>query len=255
MNSGKTNTLKILTPDGVAFSFELASPVARFLAWSVDLASIMAITSALNIVLGLVVTISPDLGSAVAMASAFLVQTGYSMALEWFWRGQTLGKRLLSLRVMDAEGLRLHGSQIVIRNLVRFIDFLPAFYMVGGASCLLSSKAQRLGDLAANTIVVRSRKVKQPDLEQLLAGKYNSLKECSHLAARLRQQVSPQEAALALEALMRRDELDPQSRVTLFEEMAEHFKALVTFPQTATDGITAEQYVRNVVDVLYTKTK
>jgi hypothetical protein len=46
--------------------------------------------------------------------------------MEWRWRGQTIGKRVLRLRVVDAQGLRLHFTQVVLRNLLRFVDMLPA---------------------------------------------------------------------------------------------------------------------------------
>jgi hypothetical protein len=82
--------------------------------------------------------------------------------------------------------------------LLRVVDLLPACYLVGGVACLLSRRAQRLGDLAANTIVVRSRQPPAPDLDQLLAGKFNSLRDYPHLAARLVQRVTPPEAYLAL---------------------------------------------------------
>ena len=128
---------------------------------------------------------------------------------------------------------------------------LPAFYFVGGVSCWFSTRCQRLGDIAANTIVVRTPKVSEPDLDQLLTGKFNSLRQHPHLAARLRQRVSPGEAATALQALMRRDEFEPAARVALFGQLAEHFHGKVAFPHEAIDGLADEQYIRNVVDVLY----
>src|SRR6185369_9650732 len=91
----------------------------------------------------------------------------------------------------------------------------------------------------------------QPDLDQLLAGKYNSLRQYPHLTARLRQRVSPGEAAVALQALLRRDEFEPVARIELFAELAAHFRAKVDFPAEALDGITDEQYIRNVADVIY----
>ena len=110
---------------------------------------------------------------------------------------------------------------------------------------------QRLGDIAANTIVLRAPRLTEPDLDQLLAGKFNSLRQFPHLAARLRQNVSPTEAGVALQALLRRDELDPHARVELFDELAAHFRAKVLFPAEAMDGVPDEQYLRNVVDVIY----
>jgi hypothetical protein len=122
---------------------------------------------------------------------------------------------------------------------------------VGGLACWLNRNGQRLGDLAANTIVIRSPRIAEPDLDQLLAGKFNSLRQYPHLAARLRQRVLPGEAAVALQALLRRDEFEPAARVELFGELATHFRSKVEFPADATDGVADEQYLRNVVDVIY----
>jgi uncharacterized RDD family membrane protein YckC len=251
MRQSKANTLTIRTPEGVVFSLQLAGPFTRFLGWAIDLACISAISSILNILLKMVGMISYDIAMAIGILSYFVVSTGYGIVTEWYWQGQTLGKRLLKLRVMDEQGLHLQFSQVVIRNLLRFLDSLPLFYMVGGMACLISQKAQRLGDFAANTVVVWNPSVSKPDLNQLLEGKYNSFREYPHIEARLRQRVSPQEAGIALQAIMRRDELDPLARVELFHDITVHFKTVVAFPQEAIDGISDEQYVRNVVDALY----
>jgi uncharacterized RDD family membrane protein YckC len=251
MKHSRPGTLAIRTPEGITFSLALAGPVTRFLAWAVDVGVILGILMAVGTVVRLLGLISFDLAGALNALVAFVVQIGYRIATEWFWRGQTVGKRLLRLRVVDAAGLRLHPSQIVIRNLLRAVDFLPACYIVGGIACLLSHRAQRLGDLAANTIVIREPVLKQPDLDQMLAGKFNSLREHPHLAARLRQRVSPGEASVALQALLRRDELDPAERIELFGELAAHFHSKVEFPPESVEGMADEQFVRNVVDVIY----
>ncbi len=192
-----------------------------------------------------------DNSSPPAKAGFFIVSIGYGILTEWYWRGQTLGKRLLRLRVLDAHGLRLQFSQVVIRNLLRFIDSLPALYLVGGVICLFNRRAQRLGDFAANTVVVWNPPIAEPDLNQLLKGKYNSFREYPHLEARLRQHVSPFEAQIAVQSMLRRDELEPQARIALFRELSAYFQTLVTFPPEATDGISDEQYVRNVIETLF----
>jgi uncharacterized RDD family membrane protein YckC len=247
----RTNTLLIKTPEGVVFSQTLAGPVTRFLAWMFDLLCILGLLLALQILTTFLFVVSPELAMALSILFAFVVNVGYGMTLEWFWRGQTLGKRLLRLRVVDAAGLRLQFSQVAIRNLLRVIDMLPGMYLVGGVAALFSQKAQRLGDLAANTVVIRIPKISEPDLQQLGANKFNSLRAHPHLCARLRQRVTPAEASTALQAIVRRDEFEAAARVTLFGELAEHFKAKVQFPSDAVDGIADEQYIRNVVDVLY----
>jgi uncharacterized RDD family membrane protein YckC len=251
MKTTKTNTLRIQTPEGIIFSLQLAGPIPRFMACTIDAAGIWVIAYVINVLLGVLGIISRDLAAAATVLAYFLVSIGYGIITEWYWQGQTIGKRLLRLRVMDVQGLRLRFSQVVIRNLLRFVDRLPAFYMVGGLACLISARAQRLGDYAANTIVVWNPRISEPDLNQLLEGKYNSFHDYPHLEARIRQRVSPAEAGIALQAVLRRDDLDPQARIELFRGIALHFSKIVLFPQEATDDISDEQYVRNVVDVLF----
>ena len=244
-------TLSIRMPEGIVFSQRLAGPVTRFSAWLIDWACITTTVTLGNIALSPIALVDPDIWRAMTILGYFGLTIGYGIVTEWFWRGQTIGKRLLRLRVIDANGLKLQFSQVVIRNLLRAIDMLPMLYLVGGTAAVLTKRAQRLGDLAANTVVVRHPKTEQPDLDRLLPDKYNSLREYPHLEARLRQEVSAPEAALAVRALMRRDMLDPQARVELFRDIANHFRAKAQFPPEATEGVADEQYVRNIVDVLY----
>jgi uncharacterized RDD family membrane protein YckC len=247
----RTAELQIRTPEGIVFSQFLAGPVTRCIAWVIDFFCV----AALLILLGQVTSFLGVLGSNIATAfytlGYFVISIGYGITCEWAWRGQTVGKKLFRLRVIDAEGMRLQFNQIVTRNLLRFVDALPAGYFIGGLSCMLTRHCQRLGDIAANTVVVRYPRVMEPDVEQLLTGKFNSLRAYPHLAARMRQRVAPGEAAVALQALLRRDQFEPVERIELFSELATHFLAKVQFPSEATDGITDEQFLRNVVDVIY----
>ena len=153
--------------------------------------------------------------------------------------------------MIDAGGLRLDTRQVIIRNLLRAVDILPWFYLVGGVACLTTRRAQRLGDLAADTVVVRAERPAAPDLAQLASGKYNTLRDHPVLAARLRQRIPAAEAGLALQALLRRESLDPRPRGELFARLAERFRAAVPLPPELEEGVTDEQHVRNVVDVLF----
>src|SRR3990167_10164827 len=124
MHEEKTNTLLIKTPEGIIFSMLLAGPLTRFLAWGIDLACIFVVSSILGILLGIFGLISLDFSRALTVLAYFFISISYSIVTEWYWRGQTIGKRLLRLRVMDVQGLRLQFSQIMIRNLMRFVDSL-----------------------------------------------------------------------------------------------------------------------------------
>ena len=247
----KTSTLVIRTPEGIVFSQLLAGPVTRFLAWFIDLLVVVVTLIVLEMCFALAGIVAGGFAFALGIITWFVVWIGYGILFEWGWRGQTLGKKLFRLRVVDAEGMRLQFNQIVVRNLLRFVDALPLVYFVGGVACWLSPKCQRLGDLAANTVVIRSPRVHEPDLDQLFAGKFNSLRQFPHLVARLRQNASPVEAGIALQTILRRDEFEPVARVEIFNDLAAHFRAKVEFPSEATDGVADEQYLRNVVDVLY----
>lgn len=247
------NELRIKTPEGVLFSFPLASPIARFLAWTVDAGAIIVLSLAVSTCVNVLGAVNADFARALNILLYFAISIGYGIVTEWYWRGQTVGKRMLRLRVVDEQGLRLSFSQIVIRNLLRAVDLLPGLYLFGGVACLLSPRAQRLGDFAANTVVVRMPNIPEPDLDQLASGKFNSLRQYPHLEARLRQRISPGEARVLLNALIRRDDFEAAARVELFAELAEHCRARVHFPPEATDAIADEQYVRNVVDILFRK--
>lgn len=251
MSEGKTNRLILQTPEGITFSLLLAGPFTRFSAWIIDLFVISAILSGAGTLVYFLKIISSDLAEAALILAYFIVNIGYGILCEWGWRGQTVGKRLLALRVVDEQGLKLHFSQILLRNIFRGVDLLPAFYMVGGISCLFSRKAQRLGDILACTIVIRQPKVQEPDFQQLMAGKFNSFRKYPNLCARLRQHVSPQEAAIALQGLLRRDSLEDEARVKLFGLISGHLKGIVKFPEEAVEGLSDEQYLRNATDVLY----
>ncbi|WP_054699521.1 RDD family protein, partial [Desulfosarcina cetonica] len=205
-----------------------------------------------GVFLTLLGVLSPDFSHAALILFFFILNMGYAMALEWFWHGQTVGKRLLGLRVMDLQGLELRFGQIAIRNLLRAVDSLPLCYLVGGVAALISRHSQRLGDIAANTVVIRETKaILQIPEDFLDPMRYNSLRAYPHLVARLRQHTVPGEAALAMQALMRRDELDADARVALFKDIAGHLQTKTAFPPEALENISDEQFVRNAVDVLF----
>jgi uncharacterized RDD family membrane protein YckC len=251
MKNGRFTSLTIETPEGVEFSFELASPVARSLAWMVDAAAIGVLTKVASMLCEALGHLNKDWATAISVILYFVISVGYGIVLEWRWHGQTLGKRVTGLRVVDALGLRLQLSQVVLRNVLRVVDMLPALYLLGGIASFSSRKCQRLGDMAAGTIVSRERSTCAPDLDQIAPAKYNSLSAWPHLAARLRSVVSPQLVSIAVQAVSRRDRFEPLARIELFQELAAYFQSLVQFPDSAQEGLTDEQYVRSVLRVIY----
>ena len=261
---GKTTALKVRTAEGVSFKVPIASPFSRCLALAIDIAVIIGLTILATTVINILQTIAEtvpqigriliDFGTGAAIILQFVIATFYGIITEWLWSGQTLGKRIFRLRVIDERGLSLSFKQILIRNIFRLLDMLPStFYLIGGTSCLLTPKCQRTGDLAAGTLVIRESEVSAPSYNELLEKEENSFSTMPHLEARLRHRTSPDEARIALDAITRRNELQPESRLLLFSQLAKHFREISEFPDEITVGLSDEQYIRNVVDTIFRK--
>lgn len=96
-----------------------------------------------------------DAALVALVIASFLLFWGYFVACELLMQGQSPGKRLLGLRVVGRDGAAVDPVSSMIRNLLRCADFLPGMYGVGVIAMLVSARSQRVGDLAAGTVVVR----------------------------------------------------------------------------------------------------
>jgi len=138
------------TPEGVELEFSPAGPAPRALAWMADAGirtvAYLGLASALG---GL-----GRVGEGVLLVSVFLLEWFYPVAFEVLGHGQTPGKRLLGLRVQRADGAPVGWSRSSARSLLAFADFLPFGFAAGLVAMLLGRRFQRLGDLAADTLVV-----------------------------------------------------------------------------------------------------
>jgi uncharacterized RDD family membrane protein YckC len=251
MSRTPADSLRIMTPEGVVFSYRLASPVARGLAWTVDALAIGAASYTLSQLSQLAGFLSADFANFLGAVLYFVISTGYGIVLEWRWQGQTLGKRLFGLRVIDMHGLRLQFQQIALRNLLRPIDGLPVFYLVAAVAAMATRNSQRLGDLAGGTVVIYEQNPSMPDLEPIAPAKYNSLLAYPHLAGRLRSLVQPEAVFFALRAVTARDRFQASARIELFAELADYFRSLVRFPEEALEGLSDEQFVRSVLRTVF----
>lgn len=149
--------VEIITPENIAFRYRVAGPFRRLPAYLIDLVIRVVVWTGGSVVatiafasLGL-----PGLGVAVLFFLWFLLEWLYGGLFEAFWNGQTPGKRILNLRVLTIEGQPVSGWQAVLRNVLRAADMLPLFtYLVGLVAMAMNQRFQRLGDLAAGTMVV-----------------------------------------------------------------------------------------------------
>ena len=255
MSSKLHSKLTIQTPEGIRFSYFLASPVSRFLAWFIDLMVIITLVIFLRKVLFLLSVISFDLFQAAGILAYFIISIGYGIIMEWLRQGQTIGKKVLRLQVIDGTGLQLQFTQVFIRNLFRPVDSFPLLYCFGGIVCLFNKKCRRLGDIAAGTVVIRFPRISQPHIIDAVGDKFNSFRKSAHICAILQQRVPHELAFVALQSLLRRNQFDSDARVVLFDDIARSLKSYAVFPEYDQIGLSSEQYVRNCVDILYNNKK
>jgi len=143
----------------VTLDLPLASVGTRAMAHLIDLAVLFLIQvlvlAAFTLSLSSLSDAVHDIAVAAVVVASFLLFWGYFVACELLMQGQTPGKRVMGLRVVGRDGAAVDPVASMIRNLLRYADFLPGFYGVGVVAMLASARSQRVGDLAAGTVVVR----------------------------------------------------------------------------------------------------
>ena len=160
------DALEIATSERVRVELPIAGLGSRVMAWLVD----VSVLGAVGLVAYFVVTFAiPDPVNAVLGLSAlvrtlgalgtFFALWGYWTVFEIAWHGQSLGKRLVRIRVVRLDGSPVSPLASAARNLLRVVDFLPVCYPVGLVSMLVDGKHRRLGDLVAGTVLVRDEAV------------------------------------------------------------------------------------------------
>lgn len=206
------------TPEGVDVELVLAGLGSRFSAALLD----WLVRTPVLLAIPLVAMWSELDGFATAIAAiaSFLLVFGYDVAFEVLGGGRTLGKRWSGIRVVDRNGGPVSFVTSVVRNLLRVIDLLPGFYLVGSIALFVSRKNQRLGDLAAGTLVIRDRRSAlpaawAPEAPIALADAYDVAL------------VTPEEIATVRRFLERRSELLPDARRRLAADLAARLRPKV----------------------------
>ncbi|UOG90933.1 MAG: RDD family protein [Candidatus Thiothrix sulfatifontis] len=152
-------TYTVNTPEGIALQLSPAGPAPRLLAWLVDLLLRGLVSALLFIGLALL----GEMGIGIALILTFLLEWFYPVYFELRHQGQTPGKKMLDIYVAHADASPITFSASLVRNLLRVVDFLPLLYGFGLASMLLNQRFQRLGDLAANTVVLHKIRADTPN--------------------------------------------------------------------------------------------
>ena len=219
--------LIIDTPEQIALEYPLASAGSRFLALGLDTLLQLAGFALLGLIAMLVAAADAGTGRpfgpwalAVLLLAAFALYYGYFAVFEALWAGQTPGKRVVGIRVIGVSGRPLSPFEAILRSLVRIVDQMPGFYAVGVLSIFFTSRNQRLGDLAAGTVVVHETLVERPHVPQPAEARTR------HAAARL----TPAELALVERFLQRRQGLDSLVRLATARQILARFRDRLELP-------------------------
>ena len=230
--------LSIDTPEQIALEFPLAGVGSRFLAIAFD----SLLQGAGFAVLGTLALLIRGIwggqvsglgmwGLAILLLLAFAIYSGYFAAFEAIWTGQTPGKRLVGLRVIDVSGRPLSVYAAIIRNLLRIVDQLPGGYALGILSILVTRRQQRIGDLAAGTVVVHERLGARLVTAQAAQG---SVRLGAH-------RLSIDEIAVVEGFLRRRDDLEEWTRRRTAQTIAARMKQTLQVASSEDDERVLEQ--------------
>jgi uncharacterized RDD family membrane protein YckC len=157
--------IRVETPENVVLTYQLAGPSVRCTAYFIDLLLRIGLMWVLSILLSLTGLSSflPGMSTGLYLLAWFFNSWGYYVFSEGLFRGQSVGKHMMGLRVIRQGGYPITLWPAVVRNFIRAADSLPFLLNgVGFVSMLVTRNMQRLGDLAAGTVVITERRVVLP---------------------------------------------------------------------------------------------
>lgn len=242
----------ISTPENVDLHLELAGIGNRILATMID--TLISVTGIVGIgltflLIGFILDQNKVLSlphntllmitAMIAIFVAFIITFGYHIFFEGVWQGQTPGKRIAKIRVIEANGQPVSWSAVCIRNFVRVLD--TGLLLIGLLSMLIDRNERRLGDLAAGTLVIRERAsdLATSDLKLLTGAQADSLLDIGR--------VTPDEYDLLVRFLKRRLTLSPTHRPVVAKRLETYFREKLAETQGA-DGKTddSEMFLEKV---------
>ena len=208
--------LSVETPEQIKISYSVAGIGSRFYAALIDIAILLPVLIAgYYVVIRAILDLDERFGNwlaALAGIATFVLQWGYYMIFEIATNGQSPGKRALGLRVIKVQGYPISFSDSAIRNIVRIVDMLPFAYGIGLLTMLLNKNWQRLGDLAAGTLVVKEGATASPYPEKKPAVKKSTFVYADWIKL---ERVTDTEQTAIREYLSRRSSLPRLRRLQL----------------------------------------
>jgi uncharacterized RDD family membrane protein YckC len=245
----------VVTAEKVPLSYRVAGLGSRFLAWLADAGALLVLLFAGNLFAGVLELGRQGVGGAVFLLWMFGLLWGYFLLFEWLWQGQTPGKRLLGIRVVQWSGTGINFYQAAVRNVLRVVDglpllpplSLPACGLVGFAAAACNRENRRLGDLAAGTLVVHVERRQKPVRALQEAGLGADRARLQLWRQRLGQ-LSREQKQTLLDLCLRRDQLRVAERARLFQAAAGFFQSRLDLAPEAYES--PEKFVLQLAAVL-----
>ncbi len=223
--------VNLRVPEQIEVSYELAGLGSRFLAAVVDTLLTGLIVGGLALIAWIIrgqlsgqVGVS-GLTAAIVAGAGLLIYIAYHIFFELTREGKPPGKRMTGLRVISIDGASVAPEQSAVRNILRIVDLLPVSYAIGVISLLVTARNQRLGDLAAGTMVVKERMEQIEELPEEEPERPELPPEVSEEVLRLvrggARTVTREEQQTIRRFLDRRFDLAPDARRRLARRLAE----------------------------------
>lgn len=239
------DALEVLTPEHVRIRLHPAGFWGRFLAFGIDFSLIVALVVLCSL-LSHVLDIA-GIGFLLSATFGFLVMWGYHVYFEVYRQGRSPGKRAIGLRVVDRRGLPISVGQSFARNMLRALDVLPLAYGVGAMACLFDRHGRRLGDIIADTVVVRETTSIEYAGQLAKERRHNSL-QTPQVRRLIRHRIGLEEREFLLTLCLRSERLESRPRYDLMEEVGRHYKATLEIDDPHLSG---ENLVRGLTAVLF----
>ena len=235
MNAIDARRTELELPEEINLEVELANAGSRSLAIMVDLALgglvlfiIYSLTFlfAHNLTDSWIERMSSDALEIALFLVIFGFQWGYFNVFEWWWNGQTPGKRLLNLRVIKVDGSPVSGIDVLLRNLSRPIDTLGPMGLVGLMMIFVNRRAQRLGDFMARTIVIHETKIDWSIFDQIEVEEAAASSDAASTPMQkpISIRLSAEQWELLHRYLNRRDQLEPEASARLALSICEQLR-------------------------------
>lgn len=228
------------TPEGVPLELTLAGFGSRLVAALLDGALQALLLAALAVVLWVGIGLDDELAAGLFLAGLLLVPLAYDVLFEVLANGRTPGKRWTGLRVVRDDGRPITLVPSAVRNLLRILDGPATGYAAGTIAILATRRNQRLGDLAAGTLVLRERTGAAPRAAAPAAVAWPPSEAAAGWDV---TGVSGEELSAVRRFLERRHDLAPGPRAALADQLARGLRPRVP---GAGEGLGAERFLEEL---------